>query len=196
MKRNEKKLITKGIFLLAGALLLAGCGQKKTAEPGAEIQSVVAGQEVTEEAVTPTPEQEITQVPATDIPTQAAEETPALEENSSQEPLTEPTQETPTPITMQEDTPTPTPELATSGYVTVTDEAGNPIADVRLSVCAGEFCAMMITDEAGKVETTFEEAEYEIHIIAVPEGYTYDEGISVTITPESPSSQIVIHRAD
>ena len=76
--------------------------------------------------------------------------------------------------TLPEETTKATEALEPSHIVKVVDEGGNPIAGVIVQSCQGENCAPMRTDDKG-VATYYNmpEAEYEVKVAAMPEGYGY-----------------------
>ena len=58
--------------------------------------------------------------------------------------------------------------------VTVVDEEGKPFASTMVQMCQGENCVPTVTDEAGVATFKMaEEADYEVKLIQMPEGYAY-----------------------
>lgn len=58
--------------------------------------------------------------------------------------------------------------------VTVVDEAGNPFASTMVQMCQGENCVPAVTDAEGvAVFKMAEEADFEVKLIQMPEGYAY-----------------------
>lgn len=58
--------------------------------------------------------------------------------------------------------------------VKVVDEEGNPFASTMVQMCQGENCTPAVTDADGvAVFKMAEEADYEVKLIQMPEGYAY-----------------------
>ncbi len=58
--------------------------------------------------------------------------------------------------------------------VKVVDEEGNPFASTMVQMCQGENCTPAVTDAEGvAVFKMTEEADYEVKLIQMPEGYAY-----------------------
>ena len=67
------------------------------------------------------------------------------------------------------------PPAASAGEVqyriTVTDEAGNPIAGVMLNVCDATSCRVLTTDGAGKAAFSGAPYAYKVQALLTPEEY-------------------------
>ena len=49
---------------------------------------------------------------------------------------------------------------------------GDPVSDVRIQICTDERCAMITSDDDGIAEFDGEPADYDVHVLSVPEGYS------------------------
>jgi len=71
--------------------------------------------------------------------------------------------------------------FAESGYsVLVTDEEGEPVANVKVQLCTDSTCFVEATGEDGIAEFDVESGEYEVHILKVPEGFTKNRDAQFT----------------
>lgn len=57
--------------------------------------------------------------------------------------------------------------------VKVVDEGNHPIANLNLTVCAGEQCNVGVTDSDGTAVFKLAEGEYYASLLALPNGYEY-----------------------
>ena len=57
---------------------------------------------------------------------------------------------------------------------TFTDQFGAPVEGVIVSVCGALFCAPVISDADGIAVFEGEPFAYEVHILALPEGYSFE----------------------
>lgn len=55
--------------------------------------------------------------------------------------------------------------------ISVTDEAGQPLAGAMVQVCDAASCRLERTDETGLILLTLPRFAYEVHMLRAPEGY-------------------------
>ena len=55
-----------------------------------------------------------------------------------------------------------------------TDEDGNPVEGVKVSVCGENFCTPIVSGADGIAAFEGEPHAYEVHILTLPEGYAFD----------------------
>ncbi len=90
-----------------------------------------------------------------------------VETDAPAAPATDPAEE-------QTEAPTEAEPAGIVYTVTLTDEGGNPLTGVMVQMCEGTNCVPKITDGEGKaVFTVDKEADYEVKVSAMPEGYDY-----------------------
>lgn len=63
---------------------------------------------------------------------------------------------------------------------TFADQYGDPVAGVIVSVCGELFCAPAVSGRDGVAVFEGEPAVYEVHILALPDGYSFDMEQSFT----------------
>lgn len=67
------------------------------------------------------------------------------------------------------------PEVVYTNYTfTFADQFGAPVEGVVLSVCGELFCAPVVSDADGVAVFEGEPAAYEVHVLKLPEGYSFD----------------------
>ena len=80
------------------------------------------------------------------------------------------------------------------GYtITVKDQNGNTVPNAFINFCSStdKTCMMNPTDADGNINLDVPKGEYSIHIIAVPDGYSFDAGFEM-VTDENTAHQIDI----
>lgn len=71
--------------------------------------------------------------------------------------------------------------FAQSGYsVLVTDEDGEPVANVKVQLCTDSTCFVAVTGEDGIAEFDVKSGEYEVHVLKVPEGFAKNKNVQYT----------------
>lgn len=90
-----------------------------------------------------------------------------------------------------------TQEQTESTYtVYVVDEDGNPVTGGMVQFCL-DTCTPVALDEAGRAVLTADAADYEVKMLAMPQGYTYATGEEVfRFAPGSFELNIVLKRGE
>ena len=76
-------------------------------------------------------------------------------------------------------------EITEASYVLkFTDSDGNPIAGVLAQVCDDSTCMVYTSDEIGECRFVLAPYEYEMHILKLPDGYSFEGEADITLPRE------------
>ena len=78
--------------------------------------------------------------------------------------------------------------------IIVKDEAGDPVAGVRIQFCDDPTCMFVKTDAEGTAAFSAEPGKYTVHMQTVPEGYELNEE-EIPVTEDAQEVYILLKKA-
>ena len=92
-----------------------------------------------------------------------------------------------------QETTTPAEEGETAVYtITVVDQNGDPVPGVYVNFCTSVVCNMAISDDNGVISFEDPAMIYNVDVLKVPEGYSYEGEGDIYTEDASCSMSIVI----
>ena len=79
--------------------------------------------------------------------------------------------------------------------VTFTDQNGNPVENVTVTICSN-YCMMLKSDAQGKIVIQNAEGQYDIHVMALPDGYENRGESEVTLSKNNSACTLVLEKTE